>query len=245
MKELRPEERLIVAADFKPSDCQPGETAAKKVIDLAFRLAGLDVCIKVNSALRENGYDLIFALRNAGLKVFADLKLNDIPETMGTDAALISRYQPDILTVMCSAGVEGMQAVKKAVNPDCLVVGVTVLTSLKDTACKVVFNRHPEEAVLSFAALAINAGLDGLVLSPLETEIVRKEFGSSLMIINPGIRPLGAKIANDDQSRIATPGGAIKNGADMIVVGRPITQAENPCEAAKTIIEEIKKSLTT
>lgn len=245
MSDLAPKDRLIVAVDYKPSDCQSGETLASKVICLARQLAELGVCIKINSVLRACGYNLILSLHSLGVKVFADLKLNDIPETMGTDGLNLSDYQPHILTVMCSAGVEGMRAAKQAVNKDCQVVGVTVLTSLKDASCQAVFGRSPKEAVLDFAELAKEAGLDGLVLSPLETKMVKDSFGDSLSIINPGIRPHWALVANDDQKRIATPFDAIKNGADMIVVGRPITKAENPCEAAKKTIEEIEQALTS
>jgi len=116
MRELKPEERLIVAADFSPEGYGGIRGVEIKVLDLAEELKGLGVFIKVNSILRAVGYSLIVCLRNLGLNVFADLKLIDIPNTMKTDGEMLLEAQPDILTVMCCAGIDGMNAVRKVIG---------------------------------------------------------------------------------------------------------------------------------
>jgi orotidine-5'-phosphate decarboxylase len=216
------------------------------VLRLADSLAETGVCLKVNSALRLCGYDLILEIRARGLTVFGDLKLNDIPETMRTDAILLDRYKPDIVTVMASSGVAGMQALKKEL-PDTKVLAVTVLTSLNDEHCLNVFNRPVESTVLNLTEVALRAGVDGLVASALELRALRIAFPEDvwpgMTIYTPGIRPKWAVVPGDDQQRTMTPSEAILAGAAGIVVGRPITQADNPKEAALRTIEEIASAV--
>lgn len=248
MKTLTPAERLIVAADFKPGmvyPLSPGQNNCrkaimKKVLDLADSLKGTGVYLKVNSALRACGYDLIEEIQSRGLRVFADLKLFDIGETLSTDGAFLKEAKPELLTTVCVAGVTAMQALK-AELPETEVLGVTVLTSLKDADTQAMFTCSTEEAVMRFAQVAADAKIDGLISSPKEAEVLRAKFGMVLSLNTPAIRPTWAIVPGDDQNpeRIMTPAKAIKAGADRIVVGRPIVKAEKPYDAVMRTIEEI------
>jgi orotidine-5'-phosphate decarboxylase len=241
---LKPAERLIVAADYKPSECGGGAGVKSKVMALAKILAGLGVYAKVNSALRYCGYGLIKELHDLGLKAFADLKLIDIPETMSIDAELLSEFKPDIVTVMCCAGIDGMAAVQKKIGPECEVLGVTVLTSLDEEECQAIFTCSTKAGVLRLARMAKLANIGGLILSGQELEVLKKKNELVLLSRNtPGIRPLWSVVKGDDQSRIVTPAQAIKNGAKRLVIGRPITQAADPREAVIKTLAEIEQGL--
>lgn len=245
---LTPAERLIVAADFKPQPSQDIERQPhelrniiwNRVLALADSLKGTGVYLKVNSALRACGYDLIDEIHSRGLRVFADLKLFDIGETLSTDGVLLREAKPELLTTVCVAGVTAMQALK-AELPDTEVLGVTVLTSLKDADTKAMFTCSTEEAVMRFAQVAAEAKIDGLISSAKEAEALRAKFGIVLSLNTPAIRPTWAIVPGDDQNpdRVMTPAKAIKAGADRIVVGRPIVQAEKPYDAVMRTIEEI------
>jgi orotidine-5'-phosphate decarboxylase len=243
-KVLKPAERLIVAADFKPSDCGGSKKVLYAVLALAEKLANLGVCIKVNSVLRYCGYELITMLHDKGLKVFADLKLIDIPETMSIDAELLAEFKPDIVTVMCCAGIDGMAAVQKKIGPECEVLGVTVLTSLDEEECQAIFTCSTKAGVLRLARMARLANIGGLILSGQELEVLKKKNELVLLSRNtPGIRPLWSVVKGDDQSRIVTPAQAIKNGAKRLVIGRPITQAADPREAVIKTLAEIESAI--
>lgn len=236
---------MIVAADFKPHpiSIEYAENAASarvQVLDLARRLKGTGVYLKVNSALRAYGYGFIDEIHSYGLKVFADLKLFDIKETLETDGECLRKWRPELLTVTCAAGVTGMQALQAAL-PDTEILGVTVLTSFGDADTQEVFACSTDEAVMRLAGIAAEAGIGGLILSPREAERFRTEFGVTMSLNTPGIRPSWAIVHGDDQNpdRIMTPARAIEAGADRIIVGRPITQAKNPYDAAMRTIEEI------
>lgn len=237
---LKPEERLIVAADFTPLNGEGRSWVQKQVLELADQLADTGVVIKVNSALRACGYDLIDELHARGLKVFADLKLFDIKETLATDGAYLHEAAPYLLTTVCSVGVEGMRALKAAL-PNTEVLGVTVLTNLKDADTDKMFSCTVSEGVLRFARLAEKAEIDGLISSPKEAHMLRHEFGTFLSINTPAIRPAWSVVAGDDQNpdRVMTPAMAINAGANRIVIGRPITKAANPREAVLRTLEEI------
>ena len=242
---LTPAERLIVAADFKPTLSNGREEVKTKVGSLARDLVGTGVCIKVNSALRACGYELITLIQSYGLKVFADLKLYDISETLATDGALLYKVKPELLTVVCSTGMKAMKELK-AQLPNTEVLGVTVLTSHTNDDCQEMFSCSTEEAVVRFARQAERAGVDGFISSPKEVEILRKMFGISMSINTPGIRPVWAIVPGDDQNpeRIMTPAKAIKAGADRIIIGRPIISAKNPYDAVMQTIEEIASAST-
>jgi len=242
-KTLTPAERLIVAADFKPTAPNGKDWVKAQVLALADSLKGTGVYLKVNSALRACGYDLIGEIQSRGLRVFADLKLIDIGETLSTDGVLIREAKPELLTTMCVAGLTAMQALK-AELPDTEVLGVTVLTSLKDADTQAMFTCSTEEAVMRFAQVAADAKIDGLISSPKEAEVLRAKFGIVLSLNTPAIRPTWAIVPGDDQNpeRIMTPAKAINAGADRIVVGRPITkppQGVSSHDAVMRTIEEI------
>jgi orotidine-5'-phosphate decarboxylase len=252
-KELKPEERLIVAADYSPKDFGGIQGVEKKVVALAQELKGLGVYIKVNSILRAVGYSLITKLHDLGLKVFADLKLIDIPNTMGTDGEMLTEVKPEILTVMCCAGIDGMNAVQKVLGNTTEVLGVTVLTSLNEEECQGIFTCSTKAGVLRFARMAQLASLGGLILSPKEVDILNERFELTLSLNTPGIRPEWSFVEGDDQTRVLTPQRAIKNGAERIVMGRPIVKAgsndkglpQNPREAAERTLEEIQAGLSS
>ena len=242
-EELKVEERLIVAADYKPSEWGGACGAEKKVMELADTLAGTGVFIKVNSILRYLGYDLITRLHDAGLKVFADLKLIDIPNTMKTDGEFLQEVKPEILTVMTCAGIDGMNAAQKVIGDICEVLGVTILTSLNEEECQGIFTCSTRAGVLRFSRMAQLAGLGGLILSPKELDILTNRFELTLSLNTPGIRPEWSLVKGDDQSRVLTPLKAIQNGAQRIVLGRPITGADNPRDAVLRTLEEISTGL--
>lgn len=239
---MKAEERLIIAADYDPEKSGGTRGVIECVLNLAEEIKGLGVYIKVNSVLRAAGYQLIDKLHDKGLKVFADLKLIDIPNTMKADAELLSANPPEMLTVMCCAGIDGMRAVQSTL-PDTKVLGVTVLTSLSEEECQVIFICSTKGGVLRFARMAKSAGLGDIVLSPKEVEIVKDRFELELGLNTPGIRPEWSLIEGDDQSRVLTPIQAIRNGATRIVIGRPIIQADSPREAVKRTLEEIQQGL--
>lgn len=252
MKDLKSEERLIVAADYSPEEFGGTQGVKKKVLALANDLKGLGVYIKVNSILRALGHGLITKLHDLGLKVFADFKLIDIPKTMKIDAEMLKEAKPEILTVMCCSGVDGMRGVQKTLKGITEVLGVTVLTSLDEDKCKEIFACSPETGVLKFARMAQSAGLGGLILSPKEVEIIKNEPKLALLSLNtPGIRPEWSIIKDDDQARVLTPLKAIESGSERIVMGRPITEAgpndkglpQSPREATERTLEEIRQGL--
>lgn len=244
-RKLTATERLIVAADFRPpSDLKKSISARSHVRDSVLKLAddleGTGVYIKVNSAVRACGYGLIDELHARGLRVFVDLKLFDIKETLSIDGALLFETKPELLTVVCSAGVEAMEALK-AELPDTEVLGVTVLTSHDENIAQAMFCCSVEEAAVRFANFGKSAGIDGLISSAKEATVLSAGFGVLFSINTPAIRPTWAIVKGDDQNpdRIMTPFKAIKAGADRIVVGRPIIQAEKPRDAVMRTIDEI------
>lgn len=242
IKFLTPADRLIVAADFKPDPIM-GQARAhveSQVLTLAESLQGTNVYIKVNAALRACGYGLIDRIHDYGLRVFADLKLYDIGETLGTDGTLLREAKPELLTVVCTTGFAAMQVLKAAL-PGTEVLGVTVLTSLKEVDTRKMFACSVEEAVLRFAKEGHLAGIDGFISSAHEVKMLREYFGNAVSLNTPAIRPLWAVVEGDDQNpdRIMTPAKAIQAGADRIVIGRPITQAKDPFDAVMRTLEEI------
>lgn len=245
--------RLIVAADWKPKNGFGFEQIRDEVMILAGQLKDSRVIIKVNAILRAYGYNLITELKKLGLQVFADLKLNDIPETMANDALMLHEFKPDFLTIMCSAGIDGMMAVQQAIGDTTKVLGVTALTSLDEEECQSIYGCSTKAAVLKFARAAKTAGLYGLICSPQELDMLNKHYDlTGLKFFTPGIRPLWSLVAGDDQSRVMTPAKAIQAGAAGIVVGRPIQQAkpndkglpQSPLEAVEAVLKEIEEAIT-
>ena len=168
-----------------------------------------------------------------GVGLFLDLKLHDIPNTVAGAARSVARLKPKYLTVHASGGADMVRAAVDAA-PEVTIAAVTVLTSLGDTSLQQIGLAGPaSDAVRRLAALAVGAGAGALVCSPQEVAAVRAEVGPDVILITPGVRPAGSDA--QDQARIATPEQALKNGADLLVIGRPITGASDPGAAAATI----------
>ncbi len=168
--------------------------------------------------------------------VFLDLKLHDIPHTVAAAAAAAARLEVGMLTVHASGG-PAMIAAAAKVAPDVVVLGVTVLTSLDDSAMTAVGQRPVAEQVPRLAALAIHAGARGVVCAAGDVEAVRAAVGPDALLVVPGIRPQGADPG--DQVRVASPGAAITAGADYLVVGRPVIASPDPAAAARAILAEV------
>jgi len=174
-----------------------------------------------------------------GIDVFLDLKLHDIPATVGGAARSVAKVRPDLLTVHAAAGTAAIKAAVEAL-PDTRIVAVTVLTSLGDSDLREIGMAGPvSDAVLRLAALAVRAGARGLVCSPREVAAVRAEVGPDITLVTPGVRPSGE--ANHDQARVATPQEALAAGADLLVMGRPITAAPDPGAAAAALATALRR----
>lgn len=204
---------------------------------LAEELRGVVGMIKIGlEAFTAHGPDLVLRLRELGHEIFLDLKLHDIPNTVNAAMGRIAKLDVSLTTVHASGGAEMIRAAVEARGATRL-LAVTVLTSLDDDAlARIGFASDSGNSVEHLTKLAAEAGADGVVASPLEIETVRR-VDERLLIVTPGIRKAGSD--SGDQKRTATPGEAIRRGADWLVIGRPITQAEDPRGAAEQIIEEL------
>ncbi len=188
------------------------------------------------------GPDVVGTVRGAsGVEVFLDLKLHDIPNTVAGAARAVARLRPEILTVHAAGGADMIKAAVQAA-PNTIVAGVTLLTSIggRDLA-DLGIPGTVSDAVRRMAALAVSAGARGLVCSPQEVAAVRAEVGPDILLITPGVRPAGAD--SHDQARVATPEQAIKAGADLLVIGRPITGMADPGAAAAAIAASLRRAL--
>ena len=196
-----------------------------------------DLCmIKIGSvSFNALGHQAISYASNKGFKIFLDLKLHDIPNTVKKSIKGLVSLPIDMMTIHTSGGLEMMKAAKNAVDgTDIKIFGVTALTSLSDEDTSLIFKRTAAEQVNTMLDLAEQAGIDGVVCSPHELSLVTKR--ESLLSITPGIR---LKDSNDDQNRVMTPKDALKQGANFLVIGRPITEAKNIKEALLEIHNSI------
>jgi len=220
---------------------------------LARRIASLAGMFKINTHLfTASGPEAVRRIAALGPGVFLDLKFHDIPNTVGgavTSAARLPGVQ--LLNVHATGGLQMMRAAAKALvsagrrvrRPKLL--AVTILTSLDSAALRQVgISGTASARAIGLARLAKQAGLDGVVASPHEIKQIRRACGRDFLIVVPGVRPLaGGPRRHDDQVRVATPGEAIRAGADYLVVGRPITAAPDPEAAARAIIKEMAAAL--
>jgi len=175
---------------------------------------------------------------SADLDIFLDLKLHDIPATVAGAARAVADLAPAYLTVHAAGG-QAMIAAAAEALPQTRITAVTVLTSLAATDLdRIGLAGPPETAVVRLALLAVEAGARAIVCSPQEVAQVRAAVGPSITLITPGVRPAGAN--PDDQARVATPAQALAAGADLLVIGRPITGAADPGVAAAAIAESIR-----
>lgn len=231
---------LIVALD----------TGEKNKIDrLSWELKNVVPWVKVGfQAFSLLGVHCFKTFEAGGYQVFLDLKFHDIPNTVARDVGMMTKHGAHMINMHASGGFEMMQAARKSAEdavaengiPMPILLGVTVLTSIDENGFQQNFGseRGLTKQVVYLAQLAQEAGLSGVVASPLEIESIRKACGDGFVIVTPGIRPAWASAG--DQRRITTPAEAIQRGADYIVVGRPIIEAEDPLAAAEMILEEMK-----
>lgn len=205
-------------------------------------VGGLKVGLEFISAL---GPDAVRRIVEIGLPVFADTKFHDIPNTVAGAARAIAMLGVRMFNLHASGGEAMMRAAAEAiadVHPRPLLIAVTVLTSLDDAALASVGQRGPSAAqVERLASLAKTSGLDGVVCSAHEIAAVRKACGPDFLTVVPGIRPSGSTLG--DQRRVMTPAGALAAGADVLVIGRPITAAAEPAKAAQSIAQELVKTI--
>ncbi|HEU4417041.1 MAG TPA: orotidine-5'-phosphate decarboxylase [Candidatus Angelobacter sp.] len=226
-------ERLIVALDVATANDAQG---------LVQRIGDAAGIYKVGLQLfTAEGPTVVRDLVYSGRKVFLDLKLHDIPNTVSHAVKVAAELGASMLTVHASGGKAMLQAAVAAAGDRLNILAVTVLTSLtdEDMPATGISGRVADQA-LRMAELAQSAGCQGIVTSPREARLIRKSLGDHLLIVTPGVRPAGAEV--HDQQRIATPAQAIGNGVSHIVVGRPITHATDPAEAARAIISEMEQA---
>jgi orotidine-5'-phosphate decarboxylase len=238
LKVEKGEPRVIVALDY--SD-------AKSALALAGRLSPSECKLKVGKELfTSTGPDLVRQLVKMEFSVFLDLKFHDIPTTVAAACRSAAELGVWMLNVHASGGRKMMESAREAIEQSSckpLLIAVTVLTSMNEMDLRetgVPFS--PREQVMRLADLAKQSGIDGVVCSAQEAGQLRKNLGNGFRLVTPGIRPSGANAG--DQSRIMTPASAILAGSDYLVVGRPITRAENPLSALQSINQEIERALS-
>jgi orotidine-5'-phosphate decarboxylase len=234
---LEPRDRLIVALDVARA------ADARQVVQT---LGGVISTYKIGKQLfTAEGPGIVRDLIASGRKVFLDLKFHDIPNTVAGAVASAAELGVSMLTVHASGGKSMLKAAVDAAGQSAskpMILAVTVLTSLSDADLQETgVSGNTAGQVLRLGALARSAGCGGLVASALEGRELRRELGEGFEIITPGVRPAGAD--KGDQARVLTPAEAIEAGATRLVVGRPITEAPDPAEAARRILAEIEQAL--
>lgn len=237
MSALPARERIALAADLPLQEAQA----------LYEQVAPYVGYVKVGLSLYvEHGPQAVRVFTERGAKVFLDLKLHDIPNTVMLAASRAGELGVSLLTVHAQGGramlkgaLEGAKegAAKKGMAPP-KILAVTVLTSLGDADLAPMGHRTgASELAKTLASFAVESGVDGLVCSPLEVKHLRESLGSAVFLCTPGIRPAGA--AKGDQTRAETPRFAIESGSDLLVIGRPIYAAQDPAAAARAIVDEV------
>lgn len=233
-------DRLIVALDVDTPE---------KALELVRALKGAVSTFKIGSQLfTRSGPELVRKIYTLGGRVFLDLKFHDIPTTVAKSAVEAARLGVFMFNIHISGGGTMMKRCMEMMSETCraeklsrpLVIGVTLLTSICSETLKddLGVSRSIPEQVAHFAKLAKADGLDGVVSSALEIQNIREACGEDFVIVTPGIRPKGTTA--DDQSRIATPGWAMEQGSDYLVVGRPITGSSDPKKAVQGILQEME-----
>jgi orotidine-5'-phosphate decarboxylase len=226
-------DRLIVALDHPTAEAALAQVDA--LGDAATRYkVGLELYLAAGARVLDE-------VNRRGKRVFLDLKLHDIPETVGRAAAIVAGRGVDLMTVHASGGREMLRRAVEAARPSgARVLAVTVLTSLD--AGDLAADGNPlsvEELVVRRAQLAEQAGCDGVIASPQEVEAIRRVVKPGFLVVTPGVRPAGGERPKDDQKRVATAREARQRGADAVVVGRPIRDAADPRAVAKALVEEL------
>jgi len=227
---VSPRDRLIVALDFPTKS---------KALALVSALSDAVSIYKIGLQLyTAAGPEIIRAVAATGAKIFLDLKLHDIPNTVAKAVAAAGELGVQMLTVHLSGGRAMLSAAVEARPPNLFLLGVTVLTSATpETLSETGVNSGIEEQVLRLAELGQRSGIDGLITSPHEIRVLRERFGDQMRLITPGVRPSWA--AANDQKRFTTPNEALRSGADYLVIGRPITADPDPRAAVDRLLAEI------
>ncbi|WP_282943377.1 orotidine-5'-phosphate decarboxylase [Paenibacillus sp. RC67] len=230
----------MVALDY------PGAAEARQLIEA---LKGIPCYMKVGMQLFYSaGPQFVSSLKEQGYKVFLDVKMHDIPNTVKGGSESVTILGVDMFNVHAAGGKQMMEAalegVDKALNGGTdkpIVIGVTQLTSTSQAVMneEIGIGGSVEEAVLRYARLAQSAGLHGVVASPLEVTKIKGACGAEFVTVTPGIRPAGADIG--DQTRVMTPAEAFAQGTDYVVIGRPITAAKDPRSALEAIIQSVSQ----
>ncbi len=233
---MSPEERLIVALDV-PTRAEADALADALDEDVRWFKIGLEL-------YSSEGPELVRDYTAAGRRVFVDLKLHDIPATVGRATKRLAGLGAGLLTIHSAGGKAMMEAAVTAAAEGAgdsgrlRILAVTVLTSLEQSDLAAVgIDASISDLVVQRARLAAEAGCDGVVASPHEAAVLRAALPEEFLIVTPGVRPAGAALG--DQKRVMTPSKARLAGADMIVVGRPIRDAESPSASAQSIIKEL------
>lgn len=231
---MKARERLIVALDVETL-----EEASQLVEVLSDDVDVFKVGI---SPFTGFGQPLLDKLEEKGKKVFLDLKVHDIPNTVANAAEQAAKKNVFMMNFHCLGGPRMLEAAArgaKRVETSPILLGVTILTSMDSDEMKAIgLEGEVEEKVLEFASFAKEAGLTGVVASAKEAKAIKEKLGKDFVVVTPGVRPEWA--SKGDQKRVLTPKKAIEEGADYIVVGRPIIKAEDPALAARKIIEEME-----
>lgn len=230
MKSLAARDRLIVALDF------PTQAKALALVSV---LSGSVSTYKIGLQLyTAAGPAIVQAVAATGAKIFLDLKLHDIPNTVAKAVVAAGELGVQMLTVHLSGGSAMLRAAVEAKPPGLSLLGVTVLTSAsQETLDETGIDSDLQEQVVRLAELGKKCGVDGLIASPKEIHILRERVGQEMLLVTPGVRPTWA--GADDQKRFTTPSEALHNGADYLVIGRPITANADPPAAIKRLLEEI------
>jgi orotidine-5'-phosphate decarboxylase len=229
--------RVIVALDFP---------AVQPALDLLARIDPQQCRVKIGKEMfTRAGPALVEQVAGMGFEIFLDLKYHDIPNTVAAACEAAADLGVWMVNVLASGGRKMMTAAAERLaqrqrRP--VLIAVTILTSLgQDDVAEIGYPGTPAENVLRLAGLAEDSGLDGVVCSPLEVGPLRAERGGDFRLVTPGVRPAGAAL--DDQRRIMTPGDAVRAGANYLVVGRPITAADDPPAALAAINREVAAAL--
>lgn len=234
-------DKLIVALDFPTMDA-----AVKLVEELGDSVEYYKVGMELYYAA---GAQMLTYLKEKGKKVFLDLKLQDIPNTVAHSLAVLTELGADMMNVHAVGGAKMLSEAAKAVREKAAALGkpapqliaVTILTSMDEEQWQDLnYAKTIAEQVVALAKLAQRCGLDGVVASPKEAAAIRQACGEGFLIVTPGVRPAGSAV--NDQSRIATPKQALLNGATHLVIGRPITQAADKAAAVKAISAEMESA---
>ena len=236
MLEQEARERIIVALDCDRT----------RALELAGKLSGHATWLKVGMTLfYAEGPDIVREFRKLGFKVFLDLKFHDIPHQVRGAACSAALAGANLLSVhglgsgaMLAACREGAEEAAEQLGARPKLVAITVLTSMDQEAlAQIGIDAPVAEEAARVASLAKVNGIDGIVCSPQEAHAMRQLLGEAALIVTPGVRPAGAALG--DQSRVATPAAALEAGASHLVIGRPITSADDPVEAYEAIVSEL------